>query len=129
MNGSIFAFVMPPGFLKSLIAHFFVTSSMKPCQTKVVTSIEKTGFFGVDTSELSLLPFQAPATRAYSPAARPSAVGAAMKPYALRSLASLFVPVFSVAGRRLPASFVSANLPQNGFTFGFVLPARMSVTM
>src|SRR4029078_7591213 len=129
VHGSILACPIPPGSLKSLIAHFFVTSSMKPCQTKVVTSIEKTGFCGVDTSELSLLPFQPRDTRANSPALRPSVFGGAMKPYALRSLASLFVPVFSVAGRRLPASFVSANLPQNGLTFGFVLPARMSVTM
>ena len=52
-----------------------------------------------------------------------------MKPYALRSLASLFVPVLSVAGRRSLPGPVRANLPQNGFTEGLVLPLRMSVTI
>ena len=80
VNGSIFAFVIPPGFPKFVIGQLFVASSMKPCQTYVVTSIEKTGLPGVETSELSLLPFQTPATRANCPAARPSVVGGAMKP-------------------------------------------------
>jgi hypothetical protein len=44
-------------------------------------------------------------------------------------LASLFVPVLSVAGRRPPPGPSTENLPQNGLTFGFVLPDRMSVTM
>jgi hypothetical protein len=94
-----------------------------------VTSIEKTGLPGVETTVLSLLPFQAPTARAYSPFPRPAAVGGAMKPYALRSLASVFVPVFRVAGRCCLFGPMSSNLPQNGLIFGFVLPARISVTM
>src|SRR4030095_2787839 len=122
VHGSTFALTSPSaGTGKSLIAHFAVASSRKPGQTNVVTSIENSGSSGVETSELSLLPFHAPTASAYSPADRPSDVGGAMKPYALRSLASLLVPVLSVAGRRLPASFVIANLPQYGLTLGFVL--------
>ena len=60
------------------IVQVFVASVRKPDQTYVVTSIEKTGALAVETSELSLLPFHVPTTSAYSPACRPSAVGAAM---------------------------------------------------
>src|SRR5258705_12090848 len=79
LNGSTLTVTSPSGFAKSLIAHVLVASFMKPCQTNVVTSIEKTGLFG-DTTEVSLLPFQAPAARADSPAERPSFVGGAVKP-------------------------------------------------
>src|SRR4051812_34176138 len=129
VNGSIAACTTPSGRWKSLIAHFEVASWRKPCQTYVETSIEKTACPGVETIVLSLLPFQTPTARAYSPFARPASVGGAMNPYALRSFASLFVPVFNVAGRRPLAGPFSENLPQNGLILGFVLPDRMSVTI
>jgi hypothetical protein len=43
-----------------------------------VTSTEKTGFSGVETTVLSELPFHTPTASAYSPASRPAAVGGAM---------------------------------------------------
>src|SRR5439155_19872618 len=79
VNGSVLAVARPSGCLKSLIAQVRVAPAMKPCQTNVVTSLEKTGRFG-DTTELSLLPFHAPTARACSPADRPFAAGGAMQP-------------------------------------------------
>jgi hypothetical protein len=38
---------------------------MKPCHTNVLTSIENSGAWAVETSELSELPFHTPTTRAY----------------------------------------------------------------
>ena len=80
VNGSILAWTSPLGRAKSSIAHFAVASCRKPCHMKVVTSIEKTGFDGVETSVLSLLPTQAPTASAYWPAARSASLGGAMKP-------------------------------------------------
>ena len=65
------------GTVKSLISQPLDASWRKPRQTYVVTSMEKSGSLGVETSELSELPFQAPTASAYSPASRPPAVGAA----------------------------------------------------
>ena len=67
---------MPAGLANWSTFQAFVASSMKPCHTNVVTSMEKSGLFGVLTRELSLLPFQAPAARAYWPAVRSAAVAA-----------------------------------------------------
>ncbi len=44
--------------------HLAVASLRKPCQTKVETSIEKSGAFAVETKLLSELPFQTPTARA-----------------------------------------------------------------
>ena len=68
------------GALKALIFQPLVASSMKPCHTYVVTSIENSGPPRPLTSELSELPFHAPTTSAYSSSLRPRSSGAAMKP-------------------------------------------------
>ena len=79
MNGSTATCVRPlSGREKRVIGHFAVASCRKPCQTKVETSIEKTGRAGVETGVLSLLPFQTPTASAYAPSFRPSSVGGAM---------------------------------------------------
>jgi len=80
VHGSTSAVTSVVGSWKSLIAQPLVASAMKPCQTKVDTSIEKTGFCGVETTELSELPFHTPTARACSPAARAAAAGGAMNP-------------------------------------------------
>ncbi len=46
----------------------------------------------------------------------------------MRSIVASVVPVFSAAGRRVPAAFVSFRALQKGFWLGSVLPARMFVT-
>ncbi len=51
-----------------------MASSRKPCQTYVVTSMEKTFPTGV----LSLLPAHTPTARAYAPSLRAAFDGAAM---------------------------------------------------
>jgi len=71
---------MPGGRTNWSTFQALVASSMKPCHTNVVTSMEKSGFWGVLTSELSLFPFHAPAASAYWPAVRSAALGGAMKP-------------------------------------------------
>ena len=70
VNASTLAWTSPSGRAKSSIAHFDVASWRKPCHMKVVTSIEKTGLFGVDTTVLSLFPTHAPTVRAYWPFVR-----------------------------------------------------------
>src|SRR5258706_4049261 len=80
VKASIFAWTKPSGRANSLTDQAFVASWRKPCQTYVVTSIENTGLSGVDTTVVSLLPFQAPTARANSPFCRLALVGGAMKP-------------------------------------------------
>ena len=81
------------------------------------------------TSELSELPFQAPTASAYSPFVALLGAGGADVAVGVE------VPGVVVGAgleRRRPAPVppsVIANWPQNGFTLGFVLPARMSVTI
>src|SRR5258706_13105138 len=81
VKASIFARTRPSGRENSLTDQAFGASWGKPCQTYDVTSIENTGLPGVDTTVLSLLPFQAPTRRANAPFYRPAVVGAAIKQY------------------------------------------------
>jgi len=121
LQASTLAWTMPSGSFQSLIGQPLVTSVRKPCQTYVGASKEKILPSGVP----SLLPFHTPTTRE---GYLSGSLDGAMKPYAPRSLAASLVPVFKVAGRRLPSERIW-NLPHAGFTFGFVLPFRMSVMM
>ena len=93
------------------------------------TSIDRTGLSGVDTALPSELPAHTAATSEYCPLSRAGVVGRRDVAGRVRSLASLLVPVLSVAGRRVPFCVGQLNLPQNGFCLGSVLPARMSVMM
>ena len=80
VNGSILTRARPlSGRPKRVISpHLAVASCMKPCETYVDTSIEKTGRAGVDTGVLSLFPFQTPTASAYAPSFRPASLGGAM---------------------------------------------------
>ena len=65
VHGSILTRTSPSaGFGKLVTGHLALASLRKPCQTKVETSIEKSGARAVDTRLLSELPFHTPTARA-----------------------------------------------------------------
>ncbi len=90
---------------------------------KVGPSAAKTSWMALK----SLFPTHTPVTIA--PSVTSGSGSGARKPTAWRSRKSFVVPVFSVAGRRVPSSVWSWKRgPHSGLVAGSVLSARMSVT-